>query len=78
MNRLEKIDMNAKEKAEELVEKFIDHVKWHQRRYKFEEAKICALICVDEILKSDLRKSPYDTSNPYDYWKEVKTEIEKL
>lgn len=60
--------MTPKEKAAELVEKFI------QTNGNSFFAKDCALIAVDEILKT------FDCTTPQsiDYWQEVKTEIENL
>ncbi len=61
-----KKEMTAKEKAVELLE-------------EFDDAKQCALIAIDEILK--IKGDCHDLecySEPYTYWKEVKTEIEKL
>jgi hypothetical protein len=65
--------MTPKEKTIQLVERFK-----HFDEYYYDEffkdtdlAKQCALIAVDEILKTN----PYKARN---YWHEVKTEIEKL
>jgi hypothetical protein len=70
--------MTPKEKAEELVDKFFEYsyrVKWdidkNKWEHNFDQSKQCALIAVDEILKTN----PYKARN---YWQEVKTEIEKL
>jgi hypothetical protein len=60
--------MNAKEKAKELVSKFINHT--HESCML--EAKQCALIAVDEILKEAY--CSYQTQ----YWKEVRQQIELL
>ena len=72
--------MTPKEKAKELVEKyrnvsisFIDSIEGACDMYiNNEDAKECALIAVDEILKLDIYKSDQW------YWEEVKEEIEKL
>jgi len=79
--------MKAKEKAKELVEKFSSyaHSDWHEV-YGFDEncriqnAKQCALIAVDEILKlSYFTHEPSEDDDLYsNYWKQVKQEIEKL
>jgi hypothetical protein len=61
--------MTPKEKAKQLVEKMIIYHSPDDKDY--EAAKDCALIAVDEILKTN----PYKARN---YWQEVKTEIEKL
>jgi len=58
--------MTPKEKAKELVDKFYEILPYWVNE---QDAKQCALIAVDEILK--------DTINIY-YWQEVKTEIELL
>ena len=56
--------MTPKEKAKELIDKMLNETD-------LVSAKQCALIAVDEILKTN----PYKARN---YWHEVKTEIEKL
>ncbi len=68
----------SKEKAKELFEKFyyaIDEQGFCSvNKYR---AKQCALIAVDEILKSIIWH--HDFSNQTrNYWQEVKQEIEKL
>lgn len=42
------------------------------------EAKRCALIAVDEIMKQCFDYRDIDLQASYDYWQEVKQEIEKL
>ncbi len=65
--------MNSpKEKAEELVEKF-SIVGLQQRN----EGIACALIAVDEILKSH-EMSLFCENIVLDYWYEVQDEINKL
>ena len=84
--------MTAKEKAKELLNKFlsIDGADDCGNSYSY-VAKQCALICVDEILKAnekislkDLRETMQTndilcqlTDNAM-YWQEVKEEINKL
>jgi len=69
--------MTAKEKANELGNKFyegsvFDYDKQgHNDERK--KAKERALICVDELLKST-----FVQNNTYNYWTEVKQEINKL
>lgn len=82
--------MKTKEKAEELVNKFIEHTKeWSEidgyviDKYR---AKQCALITVDEILNwpqvLDTVRISKDVNEfyvrPSRYWTEVKEEINKL
>ena len=64
--------MTPKEKAEELVSKyyFLVDVLFEQKQ--------CALIAVDEILEEALGLDDNDYQSKYDYWLEVKQEIEKL
>jgi len=74
--------MTAKEKAKALLEKYNFVIIPHYTS-KF-EAKQCALIAVDEILKSNpimplsymLESEALDAG--IDYWQEVKEEIENL
>ena len=69
--------MKAKDKAIELVDRFLALKKINPnaitRPYNWQEAKQCALICVDEIVKNTLQ-----VPQVLDYWQEVKKEIEKL
>jgi len=58
--------MTAKEKAMQIAMRF-------DKEGETDNAKKCALICVDEII--EIRKK--DISN-YEYWIKVKQEIEKL
>lgn len=59
--------MTPKEKAKELVEKF----RIHQPVWEVEDdAKQCALIAVNEILKGR-----FIYVEDYDYWQQVKIEL---
>jgi hypothetical protein len=74
--------MTPKEKAASLTHKFIPHVKWHCGGRKLEEAKSCALICVDECLKEHCHESENKDPNAQDrwieYWQNVKRELSLL
>jgi hypothetical protein len=63
--------MTPKQKAEELFDKMSTNDGDEHHHCTQYVAKQCALIAVDEILKTN----PYKARN---YWHEVKTEIEKL
>jgi hypothetical protein len=75
--------METKQKAKELVDKF-----WDELEIGFINAKKCALIAVDEIIKVcpyiDLKvRETEDQLSAFDfqfvsYWQEVKNEIQKL
>jgi hypothetical protein len=60
--------MTPKEKAEEIYYKFTTYAPLHSNN------KRCALIAVDEILKSGKDVDEFADN----YWLQVKTEIEKL
>ncbi len=69
--------MTAKEKARELFDKF------NKGEYLFHQvdvngAREAAIIAVDEILKLDLRSSPYQSITPYEYWDKVKLELQSF
>ena len=74
--------MTAKEKAKELVDKYEHHSKPMEYGINFsgdiDHAIECALICVDEILESHYKVLVGVMPKVYDYWKEVKQEINKL
>jgi hypothetical protein len=75
--------MTPKEKAKELTLKFMkidsDSEKFDEFEMKLFYAQRCALIAVDEILDADIpiTESEYADSF-YDYWQEVKQEIQAL
>jgi hypothetical protein len=78
--------MNAKQKAVELVAKFTGLVECEiagENGFKFskdmqvDNAKICAKIVVDEIIKDNPNIYDSDRLN-WKYWTAVKLEIEKL
>ena len=76
-------DMTPKEKAEELVKKFFEfnhRVKWDSDNsewaHNYYQAKQCALIAVDELIKEGFFTDGY--YNRAAFWQEVKQEIENL
>jgi hypothetical protein len=72
--------MKAKNKAKELVEKyrpFCTHkLQYDEEYFNINEAKECALICVDEML--DCNTTSVYWEEDFEFWKEVKLEINKL
>ena len=78
--------MTPKEKAKKLVNKFSPLVtNWdcYNDSPRLDEdiiidAKKCALIAVDEIIKQCFDYRDIDLQTSYDYWQEVKQEIEAL
>ena len=78
--------MTPKEKASELVEKFISHTRVFHEVLGWEDyidsAKACAIIAVDEILNNfgltTNGKIFYTEYRAIEYWQQVKTEIENL
>lgn len=66
--------MTSKEKAIELVNKFYNIIYLDM---DYEQAKYAALIAVDEIMLNEkINHSSLDKT--YEYWEEVKNEIQKL
>jgi hypothetical protein len=63
--------MTHKEKAEELVDKFLAYTP-ADSEYEYPYAKECALLAVNEIINS------LKCFAESDDWKQVKEEIEKL
>ena len=66
--------ISPKEKAAILLHKMykLDNRAWYNI------AKQCALIAVDEIINSVVITDLTIAQNQFDYWEEVKSEIEKL
>jgi hypothetical protein len=70
--------MTPKEKAEELVGKYVSFAKGKILfQLTMESAKQCALIAVNEILKIDWDEFEM-SGDEVMYWEEVKKEIEAL
>lgn len=67
--------MTPKEKAQELVNKFLPHVDCDVRfeDSEFKNAKKCALISINEIIKVSM-----DNLYSEKYWQEVKQQINQL
>ena len=68
--------MTPKSKAIELVSKFRNEFKWIEKDYNvdlYRDARQCALIVVGEVIGT-----VFTHQNNYEYWLEVKQEIEKL
>ena len=70
--------MTAKNKAEQLVIKFLKHSRAEKDITPIQSAKECALITSDEIIENLCYVSTGIKPTIYDYWQEVKQEIEKL
>lgn len=68
----------AKEKAEELVLKYLRIDNNTKEWFNTHIAKQCALIAVDEILQSHYGLLSGVKPSIYEYWQDVKKEIEKL
>ena len=68
--------MKAKEKAEMLVDKFYQEAPLEDIKFYSNDvmAKQCALIAVNEIIDS-LQIKNYSQADQYEYWNEVKQEI---
>lgn len=77
--------MEPKQKAEELIEKYNDYLQQEMQCIVYVyQAKQCALIAVDEILEyidsnhNGYYTMPESVKIKYDYYEEVKQELEKL
>jgi hypothetical protein len=71
--------MTAQEKAKELFDNYYIICQEYTEEIQCSiQAKQCALIAVDELLKECWDHREIDLQAGYDYWQEVKKEIEKL
>jgi hypothetical protein len=73
---------NPKEKAKQL---YIDMLSWQDNSIEYLErdvisisAKKCTLTAIDEMIKQCWDYRDIDLEASYDYWNEVKHELEKL
>ena len=64
--------MTPTEKAKDLFNKYFGYVEAYSSDQQSENAKKCALICVEECQVNSIGLPTYW------YWNEVKTEIKKL
>jgi inorganic pyrophosphatase len=70
--------MTPKEKAQELVDKYVSLTDgWVYGIASWEYKKKCALVTVDVVL-STIVSTPTDYGASWTYWMQVKQEIEKL
>lgn len=73
--------MTPKEKAQELFSKYAMYLRANLRydEEANEDAKVCALIAVDEIIEANpIKFDENDNCIASYWWVEVKQEIEKL
>jgi hypothetical protein len=71
--------MTPKEKAQQIFDNIFQIlVQRGEHHYTFDYAKQCAVIAVDEILKQCWDYRDIDLQSSYDYWQEVKQEINKI
>jgi hypothetical protein len=73
--------MGPKEKAKELLEKFMEYVDHNSYTYlnSTQNAKQCSIIAIDEIIKNNAEfLDGLRYHEELNYWEEVKQEIEKL
>jgi len=62
----------AKKKANELVDRYLEYVEAYSSEGQLENAKVCALIAVNEILLITWVDSILTVQ---EFWQEVKSEI---
>ena len=75
--------MTSKEEAKELVLKYSDNASKCNEGTEWDYDKECALICVNEKIKTYLKNYPYQEelafkTQEYYHLKEVEKEIKKL
>ena len=72
------MELTPKEKAKELVNRFWELDMFDDKGDLYwigkEEAKQCALICLDEVINDRAKRGKIN----FTYWQEVKKEIEEL
>ena len=66
--------MKAKQKANELVDRYLEYVEAYSSQGQLENAKICALIAVEELIEITYAA----TRSEYEYWLDVKRYIQAI
>ena len=66
--------MKAKQKANELVDRYLEYVEAYSSESQLENAKICALISVEELIEITYAAS----RSEYEYWLDVKRYIKAI
>ena len=67
--------MTAKQKANELVDRYVEYVEAYSSQGQLENAKICALIAVNELIEFGNQQG---IREPMMYWQDVKREIQAI
>jgi hypothetical protein len=70
--------MTEKQKANELVDRYVEYVEAYSSQGQIENAKICALIAVNEMLDFHNNMFITEGSAAYQYWQDVKREIQAI
>jgi hypothetical protein len=70
--------MSPKEKAEDLIDKYIQFLPYYSKTNNLKRAVGSALIAVDEILSMGIMAESRDWNMAKEFWEEVKQEIEKV
>jgi hypothetical protein len=65
----------AKQKANELVDRYVEYVEAYSSQGQLENAKICALIAVNELIEFGNQQG---IREPMMYWQDVKREIQAI
>ena len=68
----------AKQKANELVDRYVEYVEAYSSQGQIENAKTCSLILVDEIIESQYKVFTGVKDSTYEYWQDVKREIQAI
>ena len=69
----------AKKKANELVDRYLEYVEAYSSEGQLENAKVCALILVSEIMEFLVQASEYLAfPEQIKFWQEVKREIKTI
>lgn len=69
----------AKKKANELVDRYLEYVEAYSSEGQLENAKVCALILVSEIMEFLVQASEYLAfPEQIKFWQEVKSEIKSI
>lgn len=71
------MENKAKEKAKEIFDKHLPYVEAFTARQQDENAKQCAIICIEELIKDTNASSPFEEER-LNFWKQVLAELKQM
>ncbi len=72
------MELEPKEKAKQLIFELIENTNPPYKKATFEQSRMCALICVKEMEKVNMKTDKKECLRFVKYWREVKRHLRHL